>query len=965
MLRVFVSATSRDLRSYRQVVAEWAKSHGYEAIVQDDFEVQPDHVTVVKMLSEKIAPCDAVIHLAGYYYGFEPTNRPPTETRRSYTQLEYELGKEFDYPVYRFIARNDYKPDQPYTQGAEEAKLQQKHRRRLTQGSEHYSPSARTSGNELYYEFSTHEELRRLLETITLQPKAKPQNLPFGSIGTLFKGREEFLDQLRQVLIRKPTHIAAVTGKHAIHGLGGIGKTRAAVEYAWRHKHEYSALLFIAADTPSSLEQNLAGLCGAMVLNLPEQNAREQSVQVAAAMRWLSEHARWFLIVDNVDSIEAQSAVERLLGQLSTGHVVITSRLSSDWPSGVEPLALDVLSEDAAVEFLLERTQNTRRKTPSDDADAHALAKDLDGLALALEQAGAYIREHRLRIADYRDRWREQEAKVLEWFDEHKMKYPRSVAVTWQTSIERMGDDGKRLLNVLCWLAPDPIPRGLIEKLTTVEGEPSIDVEKGLAALAAYSLARWSADAESVTIHKLVEEITRYRLLSTDRQSWLKRALVTIYKLVEKITRYRLLSTDRQSWLNRTLRMVDDFAVGDSGDVRTWATVYTPGRPHLRSVITHADLEKIAEPTTRLMNCLGLYLSARAEFSEAERVLRRALAIDETSYGKDHRNVATQLGNLAMLLADTNRLDEAEPLMRRALAIDEACFGKNHPNVATQLGNLATMLYQTNRLAEAEPLMRRALAIDEVSLGKEHPKITTSLSNLALLLKDTNCLDEAEPLMRRALAIDEACSGENHPKVATELSNLALLLHATNRLTEAEPLMRRALAIDESCFGKNHPNVATRLNNIAGLLYATDRLTEAEPLMRRALAIDEACFGKNHPKIAIELNNLAQLLEKTNRLAEAEPLMRRALHISEVSLGKSHPSVARALNNLATLLQGTNRQAKAEPLIRRAVSILAKSLGLEHPDTFGVTKNFLILLREMQLPEDEIQRRVRAALEES
>ena len=102
--------------------------------------------------------------------------------------------------------------------------------------------------------------------------------------------------------------------------------------------------------------------------------------------------------------------------------------------------------------------------------------------------------------------------------------------------------------------------------------------------------------------------------------------------------------------------------------------------------------------------------------------MRRALAIDEASYGKDHPDVAIDLNNLAQLLQATNRLGEAEPLMRRALAIDEASYGTDHPNVAIRLNNLAMLLQATNRLGEAEPLMRRALAIDEASYGADHPE---------------------------------------------------------------------------------------------------------------------------------------------------------------------------------------------------------------------------------------------------
>jgi hypothetical protein len=408
MPKVFISATSRDLRSSRLVVAEWARSRGYEVVVQDEFETQSDFGTIAQMLRDKIAPCDGVIHLAGLFYGFEPTNAPAGEQRRSYTQLEYELGKELNRQVFRFIARPDYAPDQPFAQTDELRNLQLRHRERLT------------TGNELYYEFSTPAELRQLLDRIVLRPTVtKPQNLPYGPLGSLFKGRDEYLGQLRRVLVNKPTHIAAVTAKQAIHGLGGVGKTRTAVEYAWKFAQEYTALLFVTADSPENLHRNLANLCGPLVLNLPEQEAREQPLQVAAAVRWLREHASWFLIVDNVDTPEAAAAVDGLLKDLNSGHVVITSRLA-DW-SGIEALAMDVLAEGAATEFLLERTHGKRRVTATDDTEAKELAQDLAGLALALEQAAAFIVKHRLRLSDYRERWKQQEAKVLEWFDVRSM----------------------------------------------------------------------------------------------------------------------------------------------------------------------------------------------------------------------------------------------------------------------------------------------------------------------------------------------------------------------------------------------------------------------------------------------------------------------------------------------------------------------------------------------------------------
>ena len=162
------------------------------------------------------------------------------------------------------------------------------------------------------------------LGVFTQEDVRRPIHLPYPSIGTLFKGRDEFIKQLRTSL-QSPRHhrATAITGK-AVHGLGGVGKTRLAVEYAWQHADEYSAVLCVTADSPENLHRNLAELTGPLVLDLAEHSATEEEARVAAALRWLQAHPGWFLILDNVDTEEAVVAVEKLLAELRGGHVLIT-----------------------------------------------------------------------------------------------------------------------------------------------------------------------------------------------------------------------------------------------------------------------------------------------------------------------------------------------------------------------------------------------------------------------------------------------------------------------------------------------------------------------------------------------------------------------------------------------------------------------------------------------------------------
>jgi tetratricopeptide (TPR) repeat protein len=575
-----------------------------------------------------------------------------------------------------------------------------------------------------------------------------------------------------------------------------------------------------------------------------------------------------------------------------------------------------------------------------------ALARALGGLALALEQAGAYMQRLRCGLGEYLARWRSQEARVRTWFDERLMHYPRNVAVTWETTLAQLDEPAHALLRLLAWLAPDPIPRALFHSTEADQvfaaavagtgGNAPISegsLEEALAALTKYSMVQWTdVTSASLQVHRLVQEITRGRLPEDAQHFWLEQAL----RLVNAALPDEPPPQDMRSW-------------------PMWDSL----RPHVALVVTQADQEGIPAPTARLINALGVFLKTKCMFAEAEPLYQRALAITEAAYGLTHPMVASVLNNLAGLLQATNRLAEAEPLYQRALAITEAAYGLTHPMVASVLNNLAELLRVTNRLAEADPLYQRALAITEAAYGPTHPEVATSLHNLALLLEATNRPAEAEPLYQRTLAIDEAAYGPTHPEVATDLNNLAGLLQATNRLAEAEPLYQRALAIDEAAYGPTHPTVAIRLDNLALLLWATDRLAEAEPLYQRALAITEAAYGPTHPMVATHLHNLAVLLQTTNRLAEAEPLYQRALAIDEAAYGPTHPTVAIRLNNLVGLLRATNRLAEAEPLMQRTMSILKHfndSTGHEHPHWQVSLVNYNSLLQAIGLSEAEIAR---------
>jgi hypothetical protein len=258
----------------------------------------------------------------------------------------------------------------------------------------------------------------------------QPRNLPLASVDDLFKGREKALEELRAALIGGKG--AAVVGR-ALHGLGGVGKTRLAIEYAWKHEADYSALLFVRAENAATLNANLAALAGASVLNLAENEAREDAAKIEAVLRWLEANPPWLLILDNVDDPVGVEAVTKLMPRLKGGQVIITAR-AANFPATIRKLELDVLDEDAATHFLLERTADDRQRAKDDDAQARTLARELGGLALGLEQAGAQIATDHIGFARYLKLWNEKRQAALAW----SASMPRSSLIArWAKSCTR------------------------------------------------------------------------------------------------------------------------------------------------------------------------------------------------------------------------------------------------------------------------------------------------------------------------------------------------------------------------------------------------------------------------------------------------------------------------------------------------------------------------------------------------
>jgi len=693
-----------------------------------------------------------------------------------------------------------------------------------------------------------------------------------------FIGRSEELRRLRETVA-----LGKVGVLTAVHGLGGIGKTALAIEYAHAFAHEYGGGRWqVRCEGREDLVTVITTLAPALAIEFTDVEKIDTELQfqrVMTELRHLVEARdphRCLLILDNVDQAKLlEPAQTQRLPTADWLHVIATTRLGEDDLFARHQdrafLPVDEMRESDALTLIESYQPSGVFRCPAEREAAQEIVLLLGCFTLAVETAALFLGQFSDDVicSDFLQRLKNEGLEGLESAagetSEGVQHGEKRLTATLRPTLERLSEAERLALNYAALLPADHVALPWI-RAVVAEQFPELgrDAEPGhpdpwrnvlrrlfsLRLLQATGVVDGDGQPLVARMHRLVQELMRGED-AADAIPIFEPALLAHVKSRAKFLwdgwvqhehRWELepLAACARQWMERGSQDGADFAI------------------------------QVCGPLHHLGN-----------FAEAEALVRRALAICRQSFGPDHPDVATALNNLATLLQVMNRPAEAEPLLRRSLAIREKSLGPDHPDVASGLATLAWFLQATNRLAEAEPLMRRGLEIDEHSFGADHPKVARDLNNLATLLQDTNRLAEAEPLLRRALAIDEHTFGPNHPNVALELNNLSLVLKATNRLAEAEPLIRRAIEIDEHTLGSDHPSVARDLNNLARLLDDTNRPAEAEPLLRRSLAIEEKRFGPDHPEVATALYNLAGLLYYANQFAEAEQLMRRALNILE------------------------------------------------------------------------------------
>ncbi|NEO70577.1 MAG: tetratricopeptide repeat protein [Moorea sp. SIO3H5] len=719
---------------------------------------------------------------------------------------------------------------------------------------------------------------------ITLNP---PTNISINSGTPYFVGRDDQLQQLHQEL--QKTDRLAIS---AIAGMGGVGKTELALQYALRYQDNYPGGRCWFPVRGLDLGIQVVSF-GRTELGLTIPDDLEFKEQVRYCWRHWPE-GTVLIVLDDVASFgnDYKETIHPYLPPAdSRFKVLVTSRQRPG--ASYRRIDLDVLSREGALEFLGKLV--AKERIDKELTEAEALCEWLGYLPLGLELVRRYLDLHpTFTIAKVQKRLEKKKlaAKaLLDPTEEGEMTAQLGVAAAFELSWEDLKDcpEAQQLGCRLSLFASAPFEWSLVQKCV-IETEDEDD---------------WEEEQEEL------EELRVREAWPTANRSLLK---LNLLQLTEQQT-YRLHPLIREFFLTKLAQLPEadsykqsfcKIMVAKAKEIpyiptRDQIAAVSPAIPHLAEAATVLTDwlrdEDLIEPFVGL----GRFSEGQGTYDQAEPWYEQCLEITRSRLGEEHRDVALSLNNLALLYQVQGRYHEAEPLYVQALDMRKQLLGQDHPHVATSLNNLANLYRTQGRYHEAEPLYVQALDMRKQLLGQDHPHVAESLNNLAYLYQAQGRYHEAEPLYVQALDMRKQLLGQKHPSVATSRANLAYLYQAQGRYHEAEPLIVQALDMRKQLLGQNHPSVATSLHNLGLLHYTQGRYHEAEPLFVQALEIRKKLLGQDHPHVASILHNLGLLYQAQRRYHEAEPLFVEALDIAERKLGSNHPNTVIYRQNLEIL----------------------------------------------------------------
>ncbi|MFH9126359.1 FxSxx-COOH system tetratricopeptide repeat protein [Streptomyces griseoaurantiacus] len=814
-------------------------------------------------------------------------------------------------------------------------------------------------------------------------PTATPAVWRVPARNVAFTGRGPLLEELRDRFSAGSRQVPQV-----LYGLGGMGKTQIAQEYAHRFKAAYDVVWWVPAAQPHLIRPALADLAPQLGIEGGEDTAGTAEA-VLRALREGRPYKRWLLILDNAGRPEMLE--EFLPGGPSGGHVLITSR-DRTWVNSAGLVDVDVFRRRESLELL--HLLNPRLPA----AEAELVADRLGDMPLAVGQAAVWLSDGSMPVATYLSLLDDRLTKVLNDTRLPERDYPRSAAATWLLAVEelrRINPAAAEMLEICAFFGPDPIPmrvlygRAVTEALTLGEGEPrdEMTIALLLRAINRFGLARSDQTSATLTVHRLVQAVIRDQIPKEDRfqiRAVVHAALVEAAPgdpdAQENWERYAELlphlqpcraakNPDREvrKWITDSVRYLWKRSLLTAGLDLAASTLETWGARG----IGHAD-----DPQTLMLRTQqGNLLRSQGRLLESYEIDQDTFERFRRTRGAEYAHTLAVAGNLGADLRALGRYQEARELDRETLAAARRVLGDDHPRTLMYTNNLGMSEYLAGDRQEALRLHRGVYRQQLETYGPENLYTLSRADNYARDLRETGNLRVALELLETTVQLCAQTLGDNHSDTLRVRKNLAVALRRDGQYEQAKEMDEDLHNRYVTAHGPEHADTLAAACNLAGDLAALGDTGRALELVERAMSRYETYLGPEHPVSLACANNLSVYLRLEGHTERAREMSGRVWERMAGVLGEKHPytlcCMVNHANDLALAGAGDGALlAEAVELDARAREFFVEVLGVDHYDTIGVTANLALGLRavgrveEADVLAEEALRRARETLGE-
>ncbi|MFC7385233.1 FxSxx-COOH system tetratricopeptide repeat protein [Sphaerisporangium rhizosphaerae] len=809
-------------------------------------------------------------------------------------------------------------------------------------------------------------------------PGLRPPVWNVANRNAAFTGRNAVLERLRDQIVGSSKTVVL---PQALFGLGGVGKTQVALEYAHRFMADYDAVWWIAAEHLELINPAFAELAEKLGVRVGDSVA-EAAKAAREALRMGRPYTRWLLVFDNADD---PRELEPFL-PAGSGHILITSR-NPAWSRVADPLEVDVFTREESIEHL-------RRRAPGIDlADADKVANALGDLPLAIEQASAWLEQTGMRPEEYVEVLEEQLTKMLK-LGEQPTDYPVPVAATWNVSFEQLTQHSRasaRLLELLAFFGPESVSLDMLYSDATIDClipydeamREKVMLGPAIRQLSRYALARVDLADNSIQVHRLIQAVVRDRMSSDQRENTVHdvhRILVAARPRVGDVdnpvnwSRYdeiwphlgpskaadcddeetRRLLIDRVRYLWRRGEFESSLEMGNRLE-QTWNVKLGRGdrqTVHLRfhlantlrsmgryaqahivdtEVLTHQSRELGPDHPYTLMTAGGLAADLRAlgEFKEALDRDNQTYERVKDQFGEDHERTLMAAHNLGVSLRLAGHYSKAREIDQET--VDRSRKGALLPRALYTTANLARDLRELGEFTSSLEITRATLEHYGQVVGEDHIDTLRTATSLATSLRRMGTETEAQQLVRETHERYVRHYGDSHPETL-----LCGLEYASCLATRGETVAAHERAIDVmehlvEILNEEHPYTLAAANNIASYLRALGNLEEAHIRAVQAREGLAKRVGTNHPMTLLSSINVANCLAELDRLDRAEITDRHTLDSLRERLGPDHPDTLLCGANLAVTLNSLGRTAEARQWRERVLHAMRDVLGEDHP----------------------------------